>query len=162
MNGLVDDAAARALDGAPSSPAAFPLPLSPARPVEHHQPFLHDLVGVFRAPVQAWSRPTGSIEGAGAQGVYIGDTRVVSDLRCAGERVALSPLGTEVRSARELTVRDVVSTPADVTDPLLVNAPAPPTRAASASACAWSRTIIGRTASCSVSACSPTPHRCPL
>ncbi|MDN5688345.1 MAG: amylo-alpha-1,6-glucosidase [Brachybacterium sp.] len=116
----MDDAAARALDGAPSSPAAFPLPLSPARPVEHHQPFLHDLVGVFRAPVQAWSRPTGSIEGAGAQGVYIGDTRVVSGLRCAGERVALSPLGTEVRSARELTVRDVVSTPGDVTDPLLV------------------------------------------
>src|SRR5699024_3902185 len=94
-------------------------PLSADRPQERHQPFVHDLAGVFHAPVQAWSLPCGTVTGAGAQGVYIGDTRVVSALRCTAEQAELSPLGVQVRSAREIEFRDVVSLDDGVVDPLL-------------------------------------------
>ena len=102
------------------SPAAPRPPLSADRPQERHQPFVHDLAGVFHAPVQAWSLPCGTVTGAGAQGVYIGDTRVVSALRCTAEQADLSPLGVQVRSAREVEFRDVVSLDDGVVDPLLV------------------------------------------
>ena len=102
------------------SPAAPRPPLGVDRPQERHQPFVHDLAGVFHAPVQAWSLPCGTVTGAGAQGVYIGDTRVVSALRCTAEQADLSPLGVQVRSAREIEFLDVVSLDDGVVDPLLV------------------------------------------
>ena len=104
----------------PSPRAALDaLPLSTERPRALHQPFVHDLVGVFHAPVQAWARPQGSIRGTGAEGIYVGDTRVASQLELAGDGAELSPLCTEVRSAREVVFRDVVSLPDGVVDPIL-------------------------------------------
>jgi len=88
-------------------------------PASLHQPFVHDLVGLFHAPVQAWSQPSGTITGVGAEGIYLGDTRVVSALRCTADGAELSPLGAQVRSAREVEFRDVVSTPEEPGDPLL-------------------------------------------
>ncbi|MGP4917390.1 glycogen debranching N-terminal domain-containing protein [Brachybacterium tyrofermentans] len=94
-------------------------PLDAQRPTPLHQPFVHDLVGVFRAPIQAWSQPDGAMLGAGAEGIYLGDTRVVSDLRCDGHAADLSSLGVQVRAAGEIVHRDVVSTADRAGDPLL-------------------------------------------
>ncbi|MGO2022862.1 MAG: glycogen debranching N-terminal domain-containing protein, partial [Brachybacterium tyrofermentans] len=57
--------------------------------------------------------------GAGAEGIYLGDTRVVSDLRCDGHAADLSSLGVQVRAAGEIVHRDVVSTADRAGDPLL-------------------------------------------
>ncbi|MGP9536420.1 glycogen debranching N-terminal domain-containing protein [Brachybacterium sp. AOP43-C2-M15] len=103
----------------PSSLTTTPAAPSTDRPLQRHQPFVHDLVGVFHAPVQAWSRTDGALHGLGAEGIYLGDTRVVSDLRCTAEGADLSPLGAQVRSAREAEFRDVVSLADGVVDPLL-------------------------------------------
>ena len=46
-----------------------------------HQPFLHDLTVTLAAPVQVWSRPDGDFDGAGAEGAYCGDRRVLRGLR---------------------------------------------------------------------------------
>lgn len=105
--------------------------LSAARQVENHQPFLHDLAVVLRAPLQAWSASDGTITGVGAQGVYLGDTRVVSNLICEvedaaeaadedHEHLALSPLPAETRSAQEVVFRWVVTAPDLPGDPLVV------------------------------------------
>ncbi|MBK0331624.1 amylo-alpha-1,6-glucosidase [Brachybacterium sp. MASK1Z-5] len=103
--------------------------MSAARRVENHQPFLHDLAVVLRAPLQAWSAPDGTITGIGAQGVYLGDTRVVSDLTCEVEErpeneddelPALSPLSTEVRGAQEVVFRWLVTAPELPGDPLVI------------------------------------------
>ncbi|MGP5076833.1 MGH1-like glycoside hydrolase domain-containing protein [Brachybacterium alimentarium] len=97
-----------------------PLRFTAERPSQLHQPFVHDLAGVFHAPVQAWSQHSGSIDGIGAEGIYLGDTRVVSDLRCvSGEGAELSSLGTQVRSSREVVFCDVVSVPGAVVDPIV-------------------------------------------
>lgn len=42
------------------------------------QPLLHDLLVCLQAPTQFWSAPGGQVTGDGAQGVYHGDTRVLS------------------------------------------------------------------------------------
>lgn len=102
-----------------SSPATGSMELSTARPVQGHQPFVHDLTGVFHAPVQAWSQPTGTVSGHGADGVYIGDTRVVSQLICRADGAELSPLSTQVHSARQVVFRDVVSLADGVVDPIV-------------------------------------------
>lgn len=96
--------------------------LTAERPAPAHQPFLHDLVGLFHAPLQVWSQPSGAMTGAGAEGVYLGDTRAVSSLRCdaAMPGAALTPLTTEVRSAREVRFRDVVTVPDGPGEALLV------------------------------------------
>ncbi|WP_304502059.1 glycogen debranching N-terminal domain-containing protein [Brachybacterium sp. FME24] len=85
--------------------------MTPERALQLHQPFVHDLVGVFSAPVQAWSTAEGSMRGVGAHGIYIGDSRILSDLHCEADGAELSPLGTQVHSAREVVFRDVVSAP---------------------------------------------------
>lgn len=104
----------------PASPANPPARPDTARPLSLHQPFVHDLAGVFHAPVQAWSRPDGTISGLGAEGVYLADTRVASHVHCVPADGELSPLGTRVTSAREVIFRDVVSLPDGVVDPILI------------------------------------------
>lgn len=105
---------------------ATALRIDPARPHQGHQPFVHDRLLVLRAPLQMWSAPDGALRGEGADGVYPGDTRVVSDLRLephapeASAAPTLSPLGVQVRSAGEVVLRALVSDPARRTDPLLV------------------------------------------
>jgi glycogen debranching enzyme len=42
------------------------------------QPLLHDLLPAAMAPTQAWSGPDGQLRSHGAQGVYHGDVRVLS------------------------------------------------------------------------------------
>ncbi|WP_152354235.1 glycogen debranching N-terminal domain-containing protein [Brachybacterium subflavum] len=115
-----------------STHASSPNP-SAARQVENHQSFLHGLAVVLRAPLQAWSAPDGTIRGVGAQGIYLGDARVISDLTCEVEERAenedededeghptLSPLPAEVRSAHEVVFRGVVTAPDLPGDPLVV------------------------------------------
>jgi glycogen debranching enzyme len=82
------------------------------------QPYLAQLTGVFHAPVQAWSQPDGAM-GAGAEGVYCGDERIVSDARFTIAGHDLRYISTQVRSAAEVTFVYVVTAPAEVPDPLL-------------------------------------------
>lgn len=101
------------------TPTTGDLALSTERPLEGHQPFVHDLTGVFHAPIQAWSDTSGTIPGRGATGAYIGDTRVLSALRCVADGAELSPLAAQVHSARKVTYRDVVSLPDGIVDPIV-------------------------------------------
>jgi hypothetical protein len=93
--------------------AADSRPLSAERRLESHQPFLHDLTVVLHAPVQAWSAADGEMTGTGAQGVYIGDTRAISDLLCEADDkgTELTPLAVSSPTARELVLRSLVTGP---------------------------------------------------
>lgn len=82
------------------------------------QPYLAHLTGVFHAPVQAWSQPDGAM-GDGAEGIYCGDERIVSDARLTVAEHELRHISTQVRSATEVTFVYVVTAPAEVPDPLL-------------------------------------------
>lgn len=82
------------------------------------QPYLAHLTGVFHAPVQAWSRPDGAM-GDGAEGIYCGDERIVSETRLTVGRHELRHISTQVRSASEVRFVYVVTVPAEVPDPLL-------------------------------------------
>jgi hypothetical protein len=82
------------------------------------QPYLADLVGVFHAPVQAWSRRDGAM-GGGAEGIYCGDERVVASTRLEVGPYELRHITTQVRSAGEVRFGYVVTAPAEVVDPLL-------------------------------------------
>lgn len=100
----------------------FPLPASAPSSDVLHQPFVHDRVGVFDAPWQAWSAPDGSMR-VGAQGVHCGDTRILRTLMLQPEpgcAVELSSLSVQVRSAREVELIDVVSVPGTPADPLIL------------------------------------------
>lgn len=62
------------------------------------QPLLHDSVVVLRAPTQAWSAPDGDMGDDPIHGVYLGDTRVIGELRVrvggvAAESIAVAPRG---------------------------------------------------------------------
>ena len=50
------------------------------------QPYLHNLSGVFSAPIQAWADAHGQVRHAGAQGIYCGDDRVLNLCRAHGGR----------------------------------------------------------------------------
>lgn len=102
-----------------TSATTGPAGASPIHIAELHQPFVHDLVGVLSAPVQAWSEPDGAMRGLGAHGIYLGDARIVSHLRLEVEGAELSPMPVQVRSAREIVLTDVVSTPGGHVDPLV-------------------------------------------
>ncbi|MGN6578292.1 MAG: glycogen debranching N-terminal domain-containing protein, partial [Nocardioides sp.] len=82
------------------------------------QPYLAHLTGVFHAPVQAWSQPDGAM-GGGAEGIYCGDERVVSEARLSVGEHELRHVSTQVRSATEAAFVYVVTAPAEVPDPLL-------------------------------------------
>ena len=70
---------------------------------------MHDLVCVLSAPVQAWSEADGSMRGIGAQGAYLGDTRIASHLALEVEGAELSAPPVQVRSAREAVFAEVVA-----------------------------------------------------
>jgi hypothetical protein len=82
------------------------------------QPYLSHLTGVFHAPVQAWSRADGGM-GAGAEGIYCGDERIVSEAGFTVAEHELRHVSTQVRSATEVAFVYVVTAPAEVPDPLL-------------------------------------------
>jgi glycogen debranching enzyme len=57
------------------------------------QPLLHDQHVILRAPVQAWQAPDGTMGTAPIHGLYLGDTRVLSEVAveiggAAGEHIA--------------------------------------------------------------------------
>ncbi|MGW6172574.1 glycogen debranching N-terminal domain-containing protein [Arthrobacter sp. NPDC055138] len=85
----------------------------------YRQPYVHDLTGVFAAPLQAWSEPHGQIRGHGAQGVYLGDDRVLA--RCLLTVNGQEPewMSTQSRSAGRADFISFLRTAAEGTDPLV-------------------------------------------
>lgn len=85
----------------------------------YRQPYVHDLTGVFAAPLQAWSERHGQIRGHGAQGVYFGDDRVLA--RCLLTVNGQEPewISTQSRSAGRADFLSFLRTAAEGTDPLV-------------------------------------------
>lgn len=83
------------------------------------QPFLHDLTGVFSAPVQAWADPHGQIRDSGAQGVHCGDDRVVRSAVLTVNGAEPDWVSTQVRSAQRVEYLHFVRVESQVADPLL-------------------------------------------
>lgn len=63
------------------------------------QPFLHELVSCVRAPTVAMSGPDGQLRPTGAQGLYDGDTRVLSRCELRVNSVEAEPLGHSLAGA---------------------------------------------------------------
>lgn len=82
------------------------------------QPYLHDLAGVFLAPIQCWSAQDGQI-GGGAQGVYCADDRVIARAELSVADHELRWLSTQVHSATAIDFHFVVTVPAVGADPLV-------------------------------------------
>ena len=85
----------------------------------YRQPYLHNLTGVFSAPVQAWADDHGPIRGHGAQGIHCGDDRVLREaiLTVNGEEPEW--VSTQVRSATRVDYLYFVRVQSPVADPLL-------------------------------------------
>lgn len=85
------------------------------------QPFLHDLACLLAAPMQAWTAADGTIAtGAGAQGVYIGDTRIVRGLRLSSEGWSISHLATDDAVPHRHELRGVVRRGGAIIDPEII------------------------------------------
>jgi len=82
------------------------------------QPYLHDLAGVFLAPIQCWSAADGQI-GGGAQGVYCADDRVIARAKLSVMDHELRWISTQVHSATAIDFHFVVTVPAVGADPLV-------------------------------------------
>ncbi|WP_394248276.1 glycogen debranching N-terminal domain-containing protein [Arthrobacter pityocampae] len=85
----------------------------------HLQPFLHDLTGVFSAPIQAWSDPHGQIRGTGAQGIHCGDDRVISSAVLTVDGSEPEWVSAQVRSARRVDFLAMVRVENAGADPLV-------------------------------------------
>ena len=98
-----------------------------------HQPFVHDLCGVFAAPVHAWSTPSGAMTGEGAEGLFLADDRLIKtyELEVRGAQLTdgaapeqlpegeLSSMGLETFGAKKLRFTDVVSLEGLPVDPVV-------------------------------------------
>lgn len=98
------------------------MPSHPRHPVrDGEQPFLHDLVCLLAAPMQAWTPPDGSITlGEGAQGVYLGDTRIVRGLSMRADGWSVAHLALEDRMPRHQKLLAVVRRGGATIDPELL------------------------------------------
>ncbi|MHA7264760.1 glycogen debranching N-terminal domain-containing protein [Arthrobacter sp. TMN-37] len=85
----------------------------------HLQPFLHDLTGVFSAPVQAWAESSGQVRGTGAQGFHCGDDRVIGSAVLTLDGTEPDWVSTQVRSARHIDYLYIVRSESAGTDPLV-------------------------------------------
>ncbi|MBG6224557.1 hypothetical protein IWX63_001116 [Arthrobacter sp. CAN_A2] len=85
----------------------------------HLQPFLHDLTGVFSAPIQAWSDPHGQIRATGAQGIHCGDDRVISRAVLTVDGTEPEWVSAQVRSARRVDFLAMVRIENAGADPLV-------------------------------------------
>ncbi|SDH57619.1 N-terminal domain of (some) glycogen debranching enzymes [Arthrobacter subterraneus] len=83
------------------------------------QPFLHNLTGVFSAPVQAWADPYGQIRDSGAQGVHCGDDRVIRSAVLTVNGAEPDWVSTQVRSAQRVDYLHFVRVESNVADPLM-------------------------------------------
>ncbi len=91
---------------------------APAHARSAEQPFLHDLECLLAAPMQVWTTPDGAIEpGAGAQGVYMGDTRIVRELTMAADGWSVAHLSTDHAVPRRQELRAVLRRGGAVIDP---------------------------------------------
>lgn len=89
---------------------------APGHPGE--QPFLHDLTCLVAAPMQAWTVPDGSVvPDAGAQGVYIGDTRIVRGLMLRADGWSVAHLATDDAVPRRQELRAVMRRGGGIIDP---------------------------------------------
>jgi len=82
------------------------------------QPFLHDLACLLAAPMQAWTALDGSIApGAGAQGVYLGDTRIVRGLATWADGWSVAHLSADDGVPRRQELRAVMRRGGAIVDP---------------------------------------------
>lgn len=82
------------------------------------QPFLHDLACLLAAPMQAWTGVDGSIApGAGAQGVYLSDTRIVRELTMRADGWSVAHLSTDEGVPRRHELRAVLRRGGAIIDP---------------------------------------------
>jgi glycogen debranching enzyme len=82
------------------------------------QPFLHDLACLLAAPMQAWTTADGSIAPtAGAQGVYLGDTRIVRELTMRVDGWSVAHLSTDEGVPRRQELRGVLRRGGSIIDP---------------------------------------------
>ncbi|MGJ6981615.1 glycogen debranching N-terminal domain-containing protein [Aestuariimicrobium soli] len=82
-----------------------------------NQPYLHADAAVLNAPLQAWSHRDGQLTGEGAQGVYIGDERVVSRLVVEVDERVLEPTTSHLPGGATAEFHAVVRTPEYGVDP---------------------------------------------
>jgi glycogen debranching enzyme len=87
--------------------------------VASEQPYLHNLSGVFSAPIQAWSDAHGQIRRTGAQGIYCGDDRVLNSAVLTVDGREPDWVSTQLRSCKETDYIYFVRAEAEVADPLL-------------------------------------------
>lgn len=83
------------------------------------QPFLHNLTGVFSAPVQAWADPSGQVRDDGAQGIHCGDDRVIRSAVLAVDGLEPDWVSTQVRSGQRVDYLSFVRVKSQVADPLM-------------------------------------------
>lgn len=83
------------------------------------QPYMHNLSGVFSAPIQAWSDAHGQVRSSGAQGFYCGDDRVLSHAVLTVNGREPDWVSTQLRSSQETDYIYFVRAEAEVADPLL-------------------------------------------
>ena len=82
------------------------------------QPFLHDLTCLLAAPMQAWTLEDGSVvPGAGAQGVYLGDTRIVRGLSMRSDGWSIAHLSTDEGEPQRQVLRAIVRRGGAIIDP---------------------------------------------
>jgi hypothetical protein len=83
------------------------------------QPYLHDLTGVFTAPIQVWSDHHGQIRGEGAQGAYCGDDRVLARAVLTVNGHEPEWVSTQLNSTEHVDFIHFIRVPANVADPLV-------------------------------------------
>ena len=83
------------------------------------QPYMHNLSGVFSAPIQAWSDAHGQVRSSGAQGIYCGDDRVLNHAVLTVNGREPDWVSTQLRSSQETDYIYFVRADAEVADPLL-------------------------------------------
>jgi hypothetical protein len=88
-------------------------------PVAYRQPFLHNLTGVFSAPVQAWADQGGQIRASGAQGIHCGDDRVIRSAILTVDGAEPEWVSTQVGSAQHVDYVHFVRVESPVADPLV-------------------------------------------
>lgn len=84
------------------------------------QPYLHQHSIVLQAPVQCWSAHDGHIRTGGAQGIYVGDERVVASMALSVDGLDLEHLNTYEPGGATASYDYVVRTPHLGVDPQLV------------------------------------------
>src|SRR4051812_48936195 len=84
-----------------------------------HQPSLHNLSGVFAAPVQAWAGPDGQIRDSGAQGIYFSDQRIIREAVVSVNAAEPEWVSAQTAGAGSVSYLGFVRIASTVADPLV-------------------------------------------